>query len=98
MVNIAPQIYRQHMIYEKVRLVLYVPLKKALYGYLRLAFMFYEWIMADTRCKGFELNPYDPFMSNKMIKGKHMTVSKHVEYLKVSHVDPKEVNKSMYRI
>ena len=32
MVNIAPQIYRQHMMYENRSPVVYVNLKKALYG------------------------------------------------------------------
>ena len=36
MVNIVPQIYRQNVIYEKGRPVLYITLKKALYGCLRL--------------------------------------------------------------
>ena len=38
MVNIAPQIYRHHVIYEKGRPVLYVTLKKAIYDCLMLVF------------------------------------------------------------
>ena len=95
MVNISPQIYRQHAIYEKGSSVLYVNLKKALYGYLILASVFYERIVADMRGKGIELNLYGPCVSNKTIKGKQMTVYWHVEYLKVSHVDPKEVTNFM---
>ena len=56
MVNIAPQIYRQKVIYEKGRLVLYVTLNKALYGCLVLALLLYERIVSDMRGKGFELN------------------------------------------
>ena len=36
MVNISLQIYRQHMIYEKGRPVLYATLNKSFYGCLRL--------------------------------------------------------------
>ena len=35
MVIIVPQIYRHHVIYEKVRLLLYVTLKKKLYSFLK---------------------------------------------------------------
>ena len=45
MVNIEPQIYRQHVIYEKVRPVRYVTLKKALYSFLILEFLFYEQLV-----------------------------------------------------
>ena len=43
------------------------------------------------RGKGFELNPYDPFMASKIIGGKQIIVFWHVENLKVSHMDHKEV-------
>ena len=51
--------------------------------------------LTDLRGKGFELNPYAPCMANKMIEGKKMTVLWHVNDLKVSHVEPKEVTKFM---
>ena len=54
MVKIVPKIYRQHMIYERGRPVLYVTPNKALYGCLRFSLMFYKWIVADMRVKGFE--------------------------------------------
>ena len=65
MVNTAPQIYRQHMIYEKVSTVLYVTMNKALYGCLILVFLFHERLVAYMRGKGFELNPYNPYVANK---------------------------------
>ena len=46
---------------------------------------------------GFEINPYDPCVANKMIDSKRMTVLWHVDDLKVSHVDPWDITKlSMY--
>ena len=53
MVNISPQIYIHHTIYDKGRPVLYVTLNKALYGCLRSALLLYEWLVADMRGKGF---------------------------------------------
>ena len=91
MLNIVPRIYIQHVIYEKVRPVLYVTLKKAIYRCLKLAFLIYERLLADMRVKEFELNPYGPCVVNKIIGGKQITVYWHVDELKVSHVDPKEV-------
>ena len=91
MVKIAPQIYIQHVIYYKGRTFLYVALKKALYGCLRSEFLIQERLVAEMRGKGFELNPYDPFMASKIIGGKQMIVFWHVENLKVSHMDHKEV-------
>ena len=51
MVNIAPQIYRQHVIYDKERPVLYITLKKSLYGCPMSVFMFYENLVEDMRSK-----------------------------------------------
>ena len=94
-VKITPQIYRHNMIYEKGRPVLYVTLKKALYGCLRLAFLLYARFVAEMRGKGFEINPYDPRKVNKRIGGKNMTVCWYVDDMKVSHVDPTEVTSFM---
>ena len=38
---------------------------------------------------GFELNPYDPCMANKMIEGKQMMICFHVDDCKLSHRMPK---------
>ncbi|KAG7370681.1 hypothetical protein IV203_019251 [Nitzschia inconspicua] len=40
---------------------------------------------------GFELNPYDPCVANKMIDGKQCTVVWYVDDNKISHVDPQVV-------
>ena len=53
--------------------------------------MFYEWLVEYTRGEGFELNLYDPFITNKMIRGKQITVFWHLEDLNLLHVNPKEV-------
>ena len=40
---------------------------------------------------GFNINPYNPCVANKEINGSQMTVTWHVDNLKVSHKDPAEV-------
>ena len=47
------------------------------------------------RGKGFELNPYNPCVANKIIGGKKMTFFCNVDDLKVSYVDPREVTHFM---
>ena len=45
---------------------------------------------------GYEVNPYDPCVANKMINGKQHTISWHVDDLKSSHVDSK-VNDNFHK-
>ena len=66
-VKIVPQVYRQHMIYEKRRPVIYVTLNKALYGCLRSALLLYECLVSYMKGKGFEINSYYPCKENTMI-------------------------------
>ena len=42
---------------------------------------------------GFEINPYNPCVANKMVKGSQMTVIWHVDDLKISHEKDDEVSK-----
>ena len=42
---------------------------------------------------GFEVNPYDPCVANKMINGTQITVTWHVDDLKISHKESDEVTK-----
>ena len=40
---------------------------------------------------GFVINPYDPYVSNKMINGKQWTIVWYIDDKKLSHVDPNVV-------
>ena len=92
MVTVAPSIYRKYITVDKNnRPVLYVKLQKALYGCLKSALLFYKKLVNDLLTFGFELNPYDPCVANKMIKGSQCTVVWHVDDLKISHKDPEVV-------
>ena len=44
--------------------------------------------MADLTSLGFEINPYDPCVANKIINGKQMTICWHVDDLFLGHKDP----------
>jgi hypothetical protein len=42
-----------------------------------------------TEGDGFEVNPYDPCVVNKMVNGSQMTVRWHVDNLMISHISNK---------
>ena len=93
MVIISPSIYKKHATIDWVQQVLYVSLQKALYGCLRSALLFYEKLVKELNYQVFVINPYDPCVANCTINVKHMTITRHADYLKISHVDKKEVTK-----
>jgi len=91
--KLDPSLYRKY-IWENKRgkPMLYVKLKKALYGTLQAARLFLR-LLSDTLIEwGFKLNEYDKCVANKMVNGKQCTVIWHVDDLKISHVDSKVVN------
>jgi hypothetical protein len=68
-------------------------MEKAMYGLLKSALLFYRLLVGNLSNNGFVLNPYDPCVANKVIDGQQMTVIWHVDNLKVSHKDLKQVDK-----
>ena len=75
MVKVAPKIYRKFItINTKGKPVLYVQLEKAVYGMMKSALQFYCKLVADITSLGFEINPYDPCVANKIINGKQITI------------------------
>jgi hypothetical protein len=94
MVKVAPEIYTKYVIVNsKGETVLYVRLLNALYGIMKAALLYYQRFVADLKSIGFEINPYDPCVANKIVKGKQLTIVFHVDDLKVSHVSPIVVTK-----
>jgi hypothetical protein len=94
MEEVEPNLYRKYISVDaKGSAILYVKMQKAIYGLLRSALLFYKKLMSNLESTGFKLNPYDPCVANKTVNGTQMTICWHVDDLKVSHVDPKEVTK-----
>lgn len=62
---------------------------RALYGMIILSVLFYKKFIKDIEPLGFEINPYDPCVANRIIRGKQHTIAWHVDDVKSSHVDPK---------
>ena len=81
--------YEEFVTTENGKRILYVHIQRAIYGMLMSGLLFYKKFRASIEKIGYEVNPYDPCVANKIINGKQHTVSWHVDDLKSSHVDPK---------
>jgi len=67
--------------------MLYVKLRKALYGTLQAALLFRKLLSNTLKEWGFKIKDYDQCVANKTINGKQFTVIWHVDDLKISHID-----------
>ena len=94
MIQLNPM-YRDYVVYENGRRVIYVVILRAIYGMLEASLLWYKKLRGDLENYGFVFNPYDPCIANKMVNGKQQTIRFHVDDLLSSHVDPK-VNDSFY--
>jgi Reverse transcriptase (RNA-dependent DNA polymerase) len=90
--------YAQYVTQENGRPVLYLQLKKALYGCVKSALLWYDLFANTLKDMGFELNPYDACVANKLINGKQYTVVWYVDDNKISHVDPNVVSEVIQKI
>jgi hypothetical protein len=90
LVEIAPDVYKSYATTDKkgVRQLL-VQCQNALYGTMVASLLYYRKFTKSLMEIGFELNPYDPCVANKMIEGKQMTICFHVDDCKLSHRTPK---------
>jgi hypothetical protein len=68
LINLAPEMYKKFAYKYNGKTVLYV--KKALYGTLKAALLFWKWLSSQLQEWGFELKPYDSCVANKSINGK----------------------------
>jgi len=67
--------------------MLYIKLRKALYGTLQVALLFWKLLSTTLTEWGFKINDYDQCVANKTINCKQFTIFWHVNDLKISHVD-----------
>jgi hypothetical protein len=94
MTKMAPDIYIIYItIDSNTQPVPYVKLHKSLCGYICSALLFYKKFVEDLELKNFELNPYDPCITNKLIGGTQFIVVWHVDDIKMPHSDPEELTK-----
>jgi hypothetical protein len=86
LVKIAPDVYKSYATTDKKGIrQRVVRCKNALYGTMVASLLYYRKFTKSLTGIGFELNPYDPCVANKIIEGKQMTICFHVDDCKLSH-------------
>ena len=66
--------YHDKVVWERKERVLYLHVKRTIYGMLQSALLFYNKLRTDLEEDGFEINPYDSCVANKTVDGKQLTV------------------------
>ena len=90
LLEIAPDVYGPYVTEDKKGVKqLLVQCQNALYGTMVASLLYYRKFVKSLTDIGFELNPYDPCVANKMVGGKQMTICFHVDDCKLSHVSRK---------
>jgi hypothetical protein len=90
--------YREYVIIENGKKVLYLKLLKALYGCVKSALLWYELFCGELQGMGFELNPYDTCVANMSINGRQCTIAWYVDDTKISHKEAPVVTSVIARI
>ena len=89
LVKLDRETYRNHVVFENGRKVIYVVVLKSIYGILVAALLFYNKFHGDLQNIGFELNTYDPCVDSRIKVGKKHTVRFHVDGVMHSHLNTK---------
>jgi hypothetical protein len=84
--------YLPYVCVENGKKTIYVQLKKALYGCVKSALLWYKMFSETLQDMGFELNPYDQCVANCDFNGSQCTIVWYVDDMKVSHKDPDVVS------
>jgi hypothetical protein len=98
LIKTDPMIYWKYVTIKKGRQVLYLCLQKALYGMMKSTLLFYRKLIKELKEMGFEINPYNPCVANKLVDGTKMTVRWNVDDLMISHVSQFKILKFVRHI
>lgn len=79
--------FESSVTYESGRNVLYVELKRSIYGCIEAAILWYEMYKKVKKGMRFEINLYDLCVANKVINGTQCTICFYVDDNKISHID-----------
>ena len=91
MCEVNPE-YKEDVMFEGTKKVLYVQILQALYGMIESALLWYSLYIEVLEKEGFLVNEYDKCVANKMIEGKQCTLAFYVDDNKLSHVSSKVVD------
>jgi hypothetical protein len=65
---------------------------------MKSALLFYKKLVGELQSMGFEINPYNPCVANKMVNGSQMTIRWHVDDLMISHLKQEEIMQVVQQI
>jgi hypothetical protein len=86
LVQIAPDVYKSYVTTDKKGMKqLLVQCQNALYGTMVASLLYYRKFTKSLTSVGFEINPYDPCVANKIVNGMQMTICFHMDDCKLSH-------------
>jgi hypothetical protein len=93
LVKAAPKVYATYVaVNSRGEKSLLVECFNAIYGTMVAGLLYYRKFSSSLEKRGFVMNPYDPCVWNKTIKGKQITICFHVDDCKISHVGEKVVD------
>lgn len=96
LVKIAPEVYGPHMTTDKRgNKQLLVECLNALYGTMVASLLYYQKFTNILKENGYKMNPYDPCVWNKTIKGSQCTICFHVDDCKISHKMSKVIDSTI---
>jgi len=72
-IKFEPILYRKHIWYnQKGKSIIYIQLKKALYGTQQAAFLFWRLLSSTLQAWVLKINEYDHCVANKLIEGNNV--------------------------
>ena len=89
LIEMSPETYKEYVMHEKTKKVLYVRMIKVLYDMMITSVLCYKKFCKDIESIGCEVNPYDNNVANKMVDGKQYRITWHVDDVKTSYVNTK---------
>ena len=96
LVKVAPTVYGPYVSTDKQgRKQLLVECLNAIYGTMVASLLYYRKFTRSLKNQGYTMNPYDPCVWNKMIRGEQITICFHVDDCKVSHKSVKVVDEAI---
>ena len=78
--------------------MLFVQLKKALYGCVRSVLLWYDLFLSTLMELGFKLSPYDACIENAIINGNQFTICWYADDSKLSHANASGVMDMIQKI
>jgi hypothetical protein len=85
LMEVSLETYSEYATLEKGKEIIYLQLKKSLYGCLKSVLLFWQGLSGRLKKRGYILNPYDSCVASKWVEESQLTLVWHVDDLKVSH-------------